>query len=88
MKAYIVEPVKPGISWELFSESNSQKVFEIARLITEKYPEVTIAGYHKYPGTEIINTLVIHVPDTLTREAIEEEFSCGLLPVAYEPKSS
>ncbi|MDP3792829.1 MAG: hypothetical protein Q8Q89_03830 [bacterium] len=89
-KAYLIEPgersfpVKGSRGWKV----RSRKVAEIARLIHEKYPKVVIAKPTFFPDTEIINTLVIQLPKTLTREMIEKEFSCGLIEVAYEPRSS
>ncbi len=89
MRAYIVEPGERGMPKDGWSwEEASKKVSEITPLIQRKYPEVIVAHTSYFPNTEIINTLVIHVPEELTREMIEKEFSCGLLPVAYEPKSS
>lgn len=85
MRAYLVEPAPGRLLW---GEVRSREIAEITRLIQEKHPEVIVAKSRYYPGTEIINILVIHVPETLTREKIEKDFSCTLIEVAYEPKSS
>lgn len=85
-KAYIIEPGShsKARSWK----GRARQIHQIFRRIQRKYPEVVVLDSILFPGTKIINILRIHIPRKLSAKNMEKEFSCGLIEVAYNPKSS